>query len=158
MRHTITAIWIVGILAWVSPAATPKALPTAGEAPVSILIVFKDGHQESFAMSDIARIEFAGAGKSTVGPDYFLGRWEAGDGSGGNFFIKLEANGEANRSIGASHGIWTVVGDEARVSWDDGWHDVIRKIGDNHEKLAFAPGATFSEKPDNVTSARELEP
>ena len=80
-----------------------------------------------------------------------------GDGSGGNFFIKREAKGEANRCIGASHGIWTVVGDEARVSWDDGWHDVIRNIGDHREKLAFAPGATFSDKPDNVASTRKLE-
>jgi hypothetical protein len=109
-------------------------------------------------MSEIARIEFTDAGALTVGPDYFLGKWEAGDGSGGNFFIKLEPNGEASRSIGAGHGIWTVVGDEARISWDDGWHDVIRKIGDKHEKLAFAPGATFSDKPENVTNARKLEP
>jgi hypothetical protein len=93
-----------------------------------------------------------------VGTDYFLGKWEVGNGSSGTFFIKLEPNGEAGRSFGASHGIWTVVGDEARVSWDDGWHDVIRKIGEAHEKFAFAPGATFSDKPDNVANARKLEP
>jgi hypothetical protein len=33
MRHTITAIWIVGILALVSQAATAKAFPTPGDAP-----------------------------------------------------------------------------------------------------------------------------
>jgi hypothetical protein len=34
----------------------------------------------------------------------------------------------------------------------------IRKVGNAHEKLAFAPGDTFSDKPNNVTNARKLEP
>jgi hypothetical protein len=123
-----------------------------------MVIVFKDGHQETFSMTDIARIEFKGTSDSALGPSHFLGKWEVGDGSGGTFFIRLEANGEASRSLGASHGIWTVVGDEARISWDDGWHDVIRKIGDTHEKFAFAPGATFHDKPDNVTAAKNIDP
>jgi hypothetical protein len=107
-------------------------------------------------MSDIERIDFKTAAAS-IGADDFLGRWEAGDGSGGTFVISLESNGEASKSIGASHGIWTVVGDEARISWDDGWHDALRKIGDKHEKFAFAPGTTFSQKPENVTAAHKLE-
>jgi hypothetical protein len=153
----VRAICAAGMLTIAALAATPKPVPAPPDAPVSIVIIFKDGHQETFAMSDIARIEFTGASAATVGPDYFFGKWEAGDGSGGTFFIKLEPNGEASRSFGASHGIWTVVGDEAHISWDDGWHDVIRKIGEAHEKVAFAPGATFSDKPNNVTNARKLE-
>jgi hypothetical protein len=97
------------------------------------------------------------ADDSTLGPDHFLGQWEAGDGNGGTFFITFETNGEARKSLGASHGIWTIVDDEAHISWDDGWHDGIRKIGDKYEKFAFAPGTTFDDKPANVTDARKLE-
>jgi len=152
-------IRILGLLAFVILVATIVPLAAAQESqasPASIVIIFKDGHQETFSMSDIERIDFKTAAAS-IGADDFLGRWEAGDGSGGTFVISLESNGEASKSIGASHGIWTVVGDEARISWDDGWHDALRKIGDKHEKFAFAPGTTFSQKPENVTAAHKLE-
>jgi hypothetical protein len=79
-----------------------------GDAPISLLIVFNDGHQKRFAMSEIASE-----------------RWSA----------------TRHGSVG-----------------DDGWHDGIRKIGDNQEKRAFAPRGTFSDKPDNVTSAGNLSP
>ena len=150
---------ILGLLTFVILVATIVPLATAQEpqaSPASIVIVFKDGHQETFSMSDIERIDFKTTA-ATIGNDDFLGKWEAGDGSGGTFVISLESNGEASKSIGASHGIWTVVGDEARISWDDGWHDALRKIGDKHEKFAFAPGTTFSQKPENVTAAHKLE-
>jgi hypothetical protein len=150
---------IPGLLTFVILAGTAIPLATAQEpqaSPASIVIVFKDGHQETFSMSDIERIDFKTTA-ATIGNDDFLGKWEAGDGSGGTFVISLESNGEASKSIGASHGIWTVVGDEARISWDDGWHDALRKIGDKHEKFAFAPGTTFSQKPENVTAAHKLE-
>jgi hypothetical protein len=109
-------------------------------------------------MADIARIEYTDAVDSTLGPDYFLGKWEAGDGNSGTFFITFEPNGEAHRSLGANHGIWSIAGDEARISWDDGWHDVIRKIGDKHEKFAFAPGTSFDDQPANVTAAWKIDP
>jgi hypothetical protein len=156
--NLVKAICVAGMLTVAALAATPKPVQSPSDAPASIVIIFKDGHQETFAMSNVARIEFTGASDSTLGSDYFLGKWEVGNGSSGTFFIKLEANGEASRSFGASHGVWTLVGDEARISWDDGWHDVIRKIGEANEKFAFAPGATFSDKPDNVGNARKLEP
>jgi hypothetical protein len=34
---------------------------------------------------------------------------------------------------------------------------VIRKVGSQHEKLAFEPGKTFSDSPSNVTAARNTE-
>jgi hypothetical protein len=108
-------------------------------------------------MSDVARVEYAGAADAILGADYFLGKWEVGDGNSGTFLITLESNGEASKTLGASHGIWTVEGSEAHISWDDGWHDAIHKIGTAHEKFAFAPGTTFSDKPNNVTAARRLD-
>ena len=47
--------------------------------------------------------------------------------------------------------------DLARITWDDGWHDAIRKRGSGHEKAAFEPGKTFDDSPSNVTVARSTE-
>jgi hypothetical protein len=78
-----------------------------GDAPISILIVFKDGHEERFAMSDIAS-----------------GQWSA----------------TRHASVG------TMAGTMAYAK-----SATIRRSG------LLRPG-TFSDKPDNVTSARKLEP
>ena len=47
---------------------------------------------------------------------------------------------------------------EARISWDDGWHDAIRKAGSKHEKVAFEPGRSFTDEPSNVTDAKNTNP
>ena len=87
------------------------------------IIVFKDGHQKTFSLAEIARIEFepSGATETQFGRNHFLGKWRVGDGAGSHFFITLEPDGKARKSIGSSHGTWTVVSGEARISWDDGW-------------------------------------
>ncbi|MGA8212918.1 MAG: hypothetical protein WB799_04950 [Candidatus Sulfotelmatobacter sp.] len=159
MRKLVKVGWVLGILVGTAYAADPKPQSTPKDEQTSLVITFKDGHQQSFLMADIARVEYKDAADATVGPEHFLGKWEAGagDGAGSTFFITFEVDGEASKSIGASHGTWTIVGDEARLSWDDGWHDVIRKVGDKYEKFAFAPGTTFDDKPENVTGARKLE-
>jgi len=123
------------------------------------MVVYKDGHQEKIPAADISRIEFeplAAAGTPSRG--HFVGKWEVGDGHGTNFFITLEADGTASKTTGPPHGTWTVVDGEARITWDDGWHDAIRKVGSKHEKVAFAPGKTFGDTPSNVTVARNTEP
>jgi hypothetical protein len=120
------------------------------------IVVFRDGGQKSFRMSETQSFEFDTSASTALAPgrNHFVGKWKVGQGPGaGNFYITLEANGEAHKSIGADHGTWTVVDGEARIAWDDGWHDVIRKVGTKHEKLAFEPGKSFSEKPNNVTAA-----
>jgi len=148
--------------------ATAKSAskPQDGQA---IVIVFKDGRQQSFAMADIARIEFKGAAASTtkasedvpsalpLGRGHFLGKWELGEGNGENFSVTLDASGDATKSIGdVRHGKWTVVNGEARISWDDGSHDAIRKVGSKYEKIWY-PDGTFSGKPNNVTNAVHVE-
>jgi hypothetical protein len=47
---------------------------------------------------------------------------------------------------------------EARIAWDDGWHDVIRKVGTTHEKLAYEPGKSLDDQSSNVTAARNTQP
>ena len=96
---------------------------------------------------------------NSVPPASFSGKWEVGLGVGAaSFYITLEKGGKATKSTGSPHGTWTVYEDEARISWDDGWHDVIRKAGTHYEKVAFAPGKSFSDKPDNIEPARRTEP
>ena len=129
------------------------------EFKTPVLIVFKDGRQQNIPATDIARIEFETAASASVpSRNHFVGKWEVGQGNGSNFYITLEADGEARKSIGASHGTWTVVDGEARISWDDGWHDAIRKVGAKHEKFAYEPGKSFDDKPSNVTAARNTQP
>jgi len=152
------AVSIIVLLAALSAA---EALPAAGEESQTLVVVFKDGRQQSFSMADIARIEFRGTANSStpgVGRGRFLGKWRVGNGAGGHFFITLEPSGEATKSIGAAHGTWTVVGGEARISWDDGWHDAIRRVGDKYQKVAFSPEKKFTDTPSNVADAENTSP
>jgi hypothetical protein len=125
------------------------------------VIVFRDGHQEKVVAADIARIEFESSGLGAMAPgrSHFIGKWEVGQGANGNtFFITLDGDGSARKTLGAAHGTWTMVDGEARITWDDGWHDVIRKVGTTHEKLAYEPGKSFDDQPSNVTAARNTQP
>jgi hypothetical protein len=123
---------------------------------------FKDGHRQAIAAADIARIEFetSPADVMTPGRAHFIGKWEVAEGSGhsSTFYITLNADGTAVKTLGAPHGTWTLVDGEARISWDDGWHDAIRKVGTKHEKFAYEPGKTFSDPPSNVSEARNTVP
>ena len=124
------------------------------------VVVFRDGHHEKLAAADIASIEFENSDFGAEGPSrsHFIGKWEVGDGNGHNFYITLEADGKARKSTGSPHGTWTMFDGEARISWDDGWHDIIRKVGGKHEKVAFEPGKSFSDPPNNIANARNTEP
>jgi hypothetical protein len=122
-----------------------------------LTVIFKDGHQQSIPSSDIARIEFEPSA-NLPGRNHFVGKWKVGEGNGSNFYITLEADGEARKSIGSSHGTWTVATGEARITWDDGWHDAIRKVGSSYEKRAYEPGKSFDGTPSNVTAATNTQP
>lgn len=157
MSTFVKTVCALGILIAASSTVSAQKTEAAPDGPTSLVVTFKDGHQQTFLMSDVARVEYLGASEATLAPDYFVGKWEVGDGSSGTFLITLESNGEASKTLGASHGIWTVEGNEARISWDDGWHDAIRKVGSNNEKFAFEPGTTFTDKPNNVTAGKKLD-
>jgi hypothetical protein len=134
----------------------------------ALVITFKDGHKQTVPVSDVSRIEFRTSGKSTpveipaasssLGTSHFLGRWRVGDGQGNTFIITLDRNGRATKSVGDRRGTWSVVNGEARINWDDGWHDAIRKVGIKYEKVAYGPGKDFSDEPSNVADAKSLEP
>jgi len=141
------------------------AAPPSGQkpAPATIVVVFKDGHRQTFNMADIDRIEFGGSGGvaiaggsqnlNQISRGHFLGKWECGDGNGGTFYITLNEDGSAWRSLRSIGGHWVYVGGEAHVTWNDGAQDAIRKVGNQFQKFAYAAGKSFDDDPDNVTAA-----
>jgi hypothetical protein len=50
------------------------------------------------------------------------------------------------------------VNGEALVTWDDGAQDAIRKTGARFQKFAYGEGKSFTDEPDNVTSAHNTTP
>ena len=127
------------------------------KAPATI--VYKDGHRERIS-AEIDRIEFAASAFASTTPSrsHYIGKWDVREEANGpRFFITLESNGDATKTHGLPHGTWTLVDGEARISWDDGWHDVISKVGSRHEKRAYEPGKSFDDPPSNVTEARNTE-
>lgn len=185
MRNTLKATGILAVLILAAASGLAKAGAMPVESG-SIVLVFKDGHRKNIDMADVARIEFKtpvtivfkdgrqqsvpavdiariefdalSASASASSRARFVGKWELGEGNGGgNFYATLDADGEARKSTGSSHGTWTVVDGEARISWDDGWHDAIRKVDGKYEKFAYEPGKSFDDTPSNVTAARNTQ-
>jgi hypothetical protein len=158
----VTAVCVAMLLgAARATAQTHVSKNAAGQ----IVIVFKDGHRQSFNFTDVARIEFSGAGGTPVvdaGPTppgapprgHFLGKWEVGDGAGNTFYITLEDDGSAWRSLHRVHGKWAYTNGEARVTWDDGAMDSIRRVDGRDQKFAYRAGKSFTDAPDNVTDAK----
>jgi hypothetical protein len=133
-------------------------MPAAPDDSGTIVIVLKNGTQQSFNLSDVARIEFnTSSGTAMIrGRARFLGDWTVGDGAGGKFTITLKPDSSAHKTVGDRHdGTWTVVNGEAQITWDDGWRDAIRKVGAKFQKAAYSPGTTFSDKPNNVADAEK---
>ncbi|MBZ5687875.1 MAG: hypothetical protein LAP86_22905 [Acidobacteriia bacterium] len=182
MRSLIRFAAIAAILLIVAAVPSAVASPLDNHDPV--VIVYKDGHRQTLAAGEIARIDLkapatiiykdghreklraeidhlefseSAASPAVPGRAHFIGKWKVGEGNGDHFFITLNSDGTARKSIGSTHGTWTLVDGEARIAWDDGWHDAIRKRGSVHEKVAFEPGKTFDDTPSNVTPARNTE-
>jgi len=166
MRLIVGVTGLATMLCLAIPGGFAKTPLASKNGPATIVIVFKDGHRQSFNLSDIERVEFPGAEAAETAPGNstspsrgrFLGKWEVGDGRGNNFFITLDENGDAYRTLGNEHGKWVYVDGEARVTWDDGAQDAIRKVGSRYQKFAYGSGKSFNDTPDNVTSAHNTNP
>ncbi len=160
-------ISIAGLAAFLLFARYGSYAATSKSGSGTIVIVFKDGHRQTFDLSDIERVEFpvsaAAKDSGSSNPEapprgHYVGKWECGDGNGSNFYITLKDNGDAMRSIGDVHGRWEYINGEARVTWDDGAQDAIRKIGSHYQKFAYHAGKAFTDQPDNVANARLTSP
>jgi hypothetical protein len=143
-------------------AVAVYAAPPAKGSSSTLVIVFKDGHRQTYNLSEIERVEFPASAVAESAPPNsnlpprgrYFGKWEVGDGSGNNFYITLEENGRAFRSLGNVHGKWVYVNGEAQVTWDDGAQDAIRKVGSRFQKFAYSAGKSFTDNPDNIAEAR----
>ena len=164
MRKSVVYLAAGPLLSLSAISATAQS---RGSSSGQIVIVFKDGHRQSFPLANIARIDFPGgnavadAGPTPAGSPsrgHFFGKWEVGDGSGGTFTITLDENGDAHRSLHRAHGKWAYVNGEARVTWDDGAQDAIRRIDGKDQKFAYHAGKSFTDEPDNVTDAHNTSP
>lgn len=166
MRKSIlvlAAAFLLG-LSGLAGTAQNRVKSPAGQ----IVIVFKDGHRQTFNLAEVARIEFPGgtsaladagpAAPGAVPRGHFIGKWEVGDGSGGTFYITLNEDGSAWRSLHRVHGRWSYVDGEARVRWDDGAQDCIRRVDGQDKKFAYHAGKSFTDEPDNVTEAHNTSP
>jgi hypothetical protein len=168
VRKIVSFAAFAALLCLAAPGSFARTPPAPKSDPGSIVIVFKDGHRQSFNLSDIARVEFPGsaeaagdtgsANSQSPSRSHFFGKWEVGDGTGSNFFITLQENGDARRSMGDVRGRWVYVDGEARVTWDDGAQDAIRKVGSKYQKRAYRSSKSFTDTPDNVTSAQNTTP
>jgi hypothetical protein len=166
MRKLFVAAGLAVLSLSALPASFAKAAPAKKDSGNSIVIVFKDGHRQTFNLADIERVEFAGtgtiSGASSI-PDSpargrYIGKWVVGDGNGNTFIITLKEDGNAERSLREIHGTWIYVNGDALITWDDGAKDAIRKAGSKFEKYAYSSSKSFSDDPDNVTSAQNTTP
>ena len=168
MRRMIGVAGVAALLSVAVAGGFAKTPAAAKSGPAEIVIVFKDGHRQTFNLSDVARLEFGGGADvaSEAGPagpgvalrGHFVGKWEVGDGSGGQFFITLDEDGDARRSLGNVRGKWVYTNGAALITWDDGAQDAIRKTGSLNQKFAYSKDKSFNDEPDNVTKARNVMP
>lgn len=166
MRTPVFALALCSLLSL--PAVCPHAQAAAPKnAPGTLVIVFKDGHRQTFNLADIARVEFpAGGAIAESAPSSpqapargrFFGKWEVGTGNGDTFIITLHENGDAYRTLGDVHGKWEYVNGEADIIWDDGSRDAIRRVGSGFQKFWYDHGKPFTSTPDNVTEAHNTSP
>lgn len=162
MRRSWIAAATVALLCLL--IAEKPAAAASRNSSGNIVIVFKDGHRQSFNMADIDRIEFPGStGGSKSSADLpprgrFFGKWEVGDGVGNTFTITLREDGTALRSLRDMRGHWSYVNGEAQITWDDGAKDAIRRVGNQYHKCAYGPGKPFTDQPDNETEAHNTTP
>jgi hypothetical protein len=164
MKNVVRLTCLAILLCLTGPLCQVAAHAASKDNSGAIVIVFKDGHRQSFNLSDIAHVEFEGGTSSASADNYrvpsrgrFIGKWECGDGNGNNFYITLKEDGTAYRSIGDAKGRWEYVDGEARVTWEDDRKDAIRKSGPQYFKFAYGAGKSFTDDPDNVAHARNTE-
>ena len=128
MRGLIRVFPLAGILLFATAGSFAKPVPSPAGDRNSLVIIFKDGHRQSLAVAEIARIDFkapavivykdghkekvaggeilriefedSGLSAMTPGRGHFAGKWEVGDGNGSKFFITLDADGEARKTLG----------------------------------------------------------
>ncbi len=87
---------------------------------------------------------------------FFVGQWSIGASDHPSFVMTLNEDFTAKKShVPKATGKWEYVSGEARVTWSDGWRDILRREGKKYRKVAFRPGTTFDSPPSNTESAEK---
>lgn len=81
--------------------------------------------------------------------DAFAGRWKIVNDKGavGSYFTLDDSFTAKKSNVPDATGKWEVVGSEARITWSDGWKDILRPEKDRIAKIAFGPGTSWDDKP-----------
>lgn len=89
----------------------------------------------------------------------FVGQWNIGAPTppgGPPFVMSLREDFSARKShVPNATGTWEYRAGEARITWSDGWRDLLRRAGETYRKFAFQPGTTFDSPPSNTASAEK---
>ena len=85
----------------------------------------------------------------------FAGRWQITDDNGVTAsFFSLTGDLRASKSHAPDvTAQWDIVGDEVRITWSDGWRDIVRRQGSGYVKVAFKPGTSWDDSPANTQHA-----
>ena len=59
MRTLLRIFCVMGVLPVIVAMASPLPKAASGDDDRSVVIIFKDGHRQTFRLADIARIEFS---------------------------------------------------------------------------------------------------
>ena len=87
----------------------------------------------------------------------FSGTWKLKDTDGTVFHATLNADGTSKSDWGPGEtGTWKQEGNQARVSWTDGWRDVIIKDANGYRKLGYAPEVPETGEPTNNAPAEKM--
>jgi sulfatase modifying factor 1 len=93
--------------------------------------------------------------------DEFAGRWRivANNGATACFFTLDQSFSARKSHVPTATAKWEIVGDEARITWSDGWRDILRpQEGGRVLKIAFGPGTSWNAPPANVQTAIKESP
>jgi hypothetical protein len=86
----------------------------------------------------------------------FIGSWRMVNENTGTttFTMTLDEAGQARKShVPEATGKWEVIGEEARITWNDGWRDILRPDTVGMRKFAYPPGSKWPGTPDNTERA-----
>jgi hypothetical protein len=85
----------------------------------------------------------------------YVGRWTLKDDKGevwGYFNLRDDKTATKDRVPDAT-GTWEIVGNECRITWSDGWKDILRPQPDGVTRLAFPPGTSWWDEPSSIQHA-----
>mgnify|MGYP007077390914 CR=1 FL=1 len=85
----------------------------------------------------------------------YVGKWTIKDAQGRvATYFTIAPNFTAKKSHAPDVvGKWELVGNEIRITWGDGWKDILRPSGRKVLKLAFTPGKDWGTPPHNIQHA-----